>query len=324
MPDSQPPPNWGPAYDERDLDALLSGETENLPSALIPLAGALATLHAPPLRSELTGEAAARAVFRQQFAPAAPGPEHGTVPAHTLALPRAADRPPRHTARHRRRPARGGLRRPVTIVGVAAGLALVAGVAVAGLVPGPVRQLVHRHATASPTLAAPDTARASQAPSVDATGSKAPVIRPTPSVFGASATASDPGALCREYYSFWGHPEPKSAWPAEQARWKKLSGLAGSPWKVFSYCLPYVDYGSWGSTPGATAPPQGSPWPEPGKNPDTASNGHQGKSTGKSTVTGPTGPGASSGSNPGTGGTAGPGQQDQSQQDENRSSSRVG
>ena len=27
MPDSQPPPPWGLAYDERDLDALLSGET---------------------------------------------------------------------------------------------------------------------------------------------------------------------------------------------------------------------------------------------------------------------------------------------------------
>ena len=46
MPDSQVPPIWGPAYDERDLDALLSGETGSTPAALQPVESTLAALRA--------------------------------------------------------------------------------------------------------------------------------------------------------------------------------------------------------------------------------------------------------------------------------------
>jgi len=64
MPDSQQPPFWGPAYHERDLDALLSGESWSTSLALRPVEGTLAALRAAPARRELSDEAAARAAFR--------------------------------------------------------------------------------------------------------------------------------------------------------------------------------------------------------------------------------------------------------------------
>ena len=64
MPDSFPPLTWGPPFDERNLDALLSGHLADTPSALRQVADALAALRAAPTPAELTGEAAARAEFR--------------------------------------------------------------------------------------------------------------------------------------------------------------------------------------------------------------------------------------------------------------------
>ena len=45
MPDSFPPPGWGPApFDERDLDAVLAGKTADVPVALHPVVDVLAAL----------------------------------------------------------------------------------------------------------------------------------------------------------------------------------------------------------------------------------------------------------------------------------------
>jgi hypothetical protein len=308
MPENQLPPSWGPAYDERDLDALLSGDTANLPDALLPLAGTLATLHARPVRAELAGEADARAAFRR-FAQGAgswtPGAEHGTVP-HTLVLHRPQeDRAQRHTPRHRRRRAGGGLHRPLTIVGAAAGVMLVAGVAVAVLLPGSIKHLAHLgHTPSGATVAASGTGQASQAPdSRSATKEPpSPVIRPTPSNSGSPGTTTDPGTLCREYYGFFEHKEPKSAWAGEMAIWRKLETLAGSPWKVLSYCLPDVDFGSWGNHGPTVTPPHGSsPWP-------SATAGSPGNGSGGQAGTG-TGNGSSgNGANGSSGNGSGPGQ----------------
>ncbi|MFY9777187.1 MAG: hypothetical protein WAK28_21675, partial [Trebonia sp.] len=65
MPDSLLPPGWGFApFDERDLDAVLSGKTADVPVALRPVADALASLRAGPVPAELYGEANAMAEFR--------------------------------------------------------------------------------------------------------------------------------------------------------------------------------------------------------------------------------------------------------------------
>ena len=64
MPDSLLPPGWGPApFDERDLDAVLSGERPT-PGRAASGRGRLASLRAGPVPAELYGEADARAAFR--------------------------------------------------------------------------------------------------------------------------------------------------------------------------------------------------------------------------------------------------------------------
>ncbi len=73
MSDSQPPV-WGPAYDERDLDDLLSGETFGVPGPLRAVAATLAALQADPASAELDREAAARGAFRLFVLPDAAAP----------------------------------------------------------------------------------------------------------------------------------------------------------------------------------------------------------------------------------------------------------
>jgi hypothetical protein len=100
MPDSLLPPSWGPApFDERDLDAVLSGETAEIHPALRPVADTLAVLRAAaPTPAELHGEAAVMAEYR------ALGLGQSDGPAQTLVLPAVpAGRPPRRAARHRAR-----------------------------------------------------------------------------------------------------------------------------------------------------------------------------------------------------------------------------
>ena len=134
MPDSQVPPIWGPAYDERDLDALLSGETGSTPAALQPVEGTLAALRGAATRRELSDEAVARAAFRA-FVPVSPttGPlpwaaeaEPAAVTSHTLVLPPADHRQqPAARHRHRRRTARSARKPSIAVTGAAAAALIV-------------------------------------------------------------------------------------------------------------------------------------------------------------------------------------------------------
>jgi len=271
MPENQLPPSWGPAYDERDLDALLSGELANLPEALMPLAGTLAALHARPAWAELAGEAAARSAFRNLARD--PGswtgePEPGTVTARTLVLPRPqGDRAQRHTPRHRRPRAGGTVRRSYKIGGIAAAVVLVAGVAVAVLVPGShLAPFVHHPASQSAAAKGMGTSKASQAP-LSKGAKPVPTILPTPGPSSSPGKSPDPGTLCREY--FFNHPDSNSAWAAENALRRELDGLAKGHWKVFNYCLGYLDFDFWGSKGTTPTPPHGN---------DSGTSGNQGTS----------------------------------------------
>ncbi len=150
MPDSQVPPIWGPAYDERDLDALLSGETGSVPVALKPVQSTLAALRGAATRRELADEAVARAAFRA-FVPVSPttGPlpwaaeaEPAAVTSHTLVLPPAGRRQqPAARHRHRRRTA-GSARRPgIAVTGAAAAALIVVATVVTGALTGSIGEL---------------------------------------------------------------------------------------------------------------------------------------------------------------------------------------
>jgi hypothetical protein len=160
-----PPPPWGPAsYDERDLDALLSGEAAGIPDALRPVADTLAALRSAPQCTELAGEAAARAAFRAFTVAGESGPgwtpgsagtagSDGTAGSCGSAISAGAAGPavdghlpvlsvvngnggPHALAR--RRHATTGLWRAVAMVGTAAAAVIIVGaVAIAGIFSSP-------------------------------------------------------------------------------------------------------------------------------------------------------------------------------------------
>ena len=150
MPDSQVPAIWGPAYDERDLDALLSGETGSTPVALQPVEGTLAALRGGATRRELADEAVARAAFRA-FVPVSPttgplpwaaGAEPAAVTSHTLVLPPADHRQqPAARHRHRRRTGRSARRPSIAVTGAAAAALIVVATAVTGALTGSIGEL---------------------------------------------------------------------------------------------------------------------------------------------------------------------------------------
>jgi hypothetical protein len=250
MPDSQQPPFWGPAYHERDLDALLSGAAGNTPPALRPVESTLAALRAAPTRRELSDEAAARAAFRATARPQEPWPaavEHGTVTQHTLVLP-AADsllrpgdrRRPSAARRRRRRRAFWGGRRAaaIALTSVAAVAVIVIAVAITGAIPGSIGKMMSfgSHPTKAASSAVP-TGRTPGSLDGSATASHPTPTAPaagTPSVSPSATTGSS--TLCRELF------EPS----AQQNRttWLSLvtqvSQLAGGQNKVFGYCFRYL------------------------------------------------------------------------------------
>jgi hypothetical protein len=172
MSDSLPPYGGPDPYGGWDLEGLLSGENVWLPEAMGPVAGTLSALCAPPTATELTGESAARAMFRQAMAsagsgpagpgsglawpggePGRPGSELGRVgavawqdgaawsgsaaaDAHTLIRPdRAADDAARAATRPRhshRRPPRYPRWRSKALVGAAAAAVVIVGGVVLG------------------------------------------------------------------------------------------------------------------------------------------------------------------------------------------------
>jgi hypothetical protein len=243
MPDSLPP-NWGPApYDERDLDAVLSGATADIPVTLRPVADTLAALRAAAAPAELSGQATIMAEFRALGLGEA---ARAADPAMTPQLP--ADRPRRRTARHRgrrgrRRAASRVSLRARALMGAAAAAAIVVAVAFTGNLPGPIQHLphfAHPASNASPGLqvqsAATESARPK--PSHHATASPVPVSSSSPSPSSPSPS-SDRGRLCRALSGDSNH-QGAADWRAEVSLLQELSKLAGGSDHVSGYCSPYV------------------------------------------------------------------------------------
>jgi hypothetical protein len=246
MPDSLPPPGWGPApFDERDLDAVLAGKTADVPVALRPVADALAALRADPVAAELYGEADAMAEFR------ALGLGQAGRPAATMLLearpagPRA--RPGRRPARHRVRPARRhplrrAVLRPAVLSAVAAAAVIVVAVLVPGNFAGPLRAIAHMASPSAGASFPKSSTGHPTAPGVEATSAgrettSAPSVAPsTPS---AQSVLSD---SCLAYYSYFKHPEGLSPWATQRLLWDQLTKLVGTDdWlKVYQDCAPYV------------------------------------------------------------------------------------
>jgi len=266
MPDSQVPPIWDPAYDERDLDALLSGETGGTPVALQPVEGTLAALRAAATRRELADEAVARAAFRA-FVPVSPttgplpwgaGAEPAAVTSHTLVLPPADHRQqPAARHRHRRRTARSARKPRVAVTGAAAALIVVA-TAVTGALTGSIGELTsfgRQPASTSASASATGQSPGSQGVQVKgAAPDRIPTPKPTVSAPPAPSPTPDPGSLCRQYARDVDHPGQ-----AARAAWITLNGqlstLASGQAKILSYCvhilgLPLSGKGEWPSAGG--------------------------------------------------------------------------
>lgn len=238
MPDNLLPPGWGSApFDERDLDAVLAGETADIPDALRPVADALATLHAPPAPSELRGEANAMAQFRELGQGRAP---RHAEPAPTLLLAAQDDGQRRRAARHRgtRRVSRPGRRRngALLVSGVAA--AIVAAAVFTGTLPDPIAHLA-RAPTNSPS-AAHDTRNSSSPNAETSTAAKDPTG--SPSATGSAASGQSRATVCRMYYGYYYQQSPPSDSRTELSVQNQLRELAGTKdrHKVYQFCAPYL------------------------------------------------------------------------------------
>jgi hypothetical protein len=249
MPDIPLPPWWGPAsFDERDLDAVLSGETTDIPVALRPVADALAALQAAPMPAELRGEAMIMGEFRAlaEFRAAGFGRDGragDTAPTLVLSVPRggpARRGAPRHRARRRAAPAPHW--RMGTLLGVAATVVVLAAVVLAGYVPGPIQRLTHLgNPSASSQSAARHAGGNSSSPKVEGSASQEPTAPPTAA--GSAAPQQSEGSwLCHAVYNIVKDPGPSGNWKELSSLWDRLTKLAGSsrPSRVASYCAPYV------------------------------------------------------------------------------------
>jgi hypothetical protein len=275
MPDSFPPLTWGPPpFEERDLDALLSGGVTETPVALRQVADALTALRAEPAQAELSGEAAARAEFRAFAESLGLGlDEAARADGHPYAevLSALALRAGRPTARHRIiRGTRGGAARPgrparrhragpparrisrrgavVTAVGVTAALVVAVFVGT-GSLPGP-HPLGHSSAAGTPSVGgSPSKSSPSQnlqarsatpVPSHKATPTHS--ARETPSSSPSSVPSPSPADLCRAYYRDLLSPQPHDARTVEHALLVQIAKLAGDPahFDVNMYCVQHL------------------------------------------------------------------------------------
>jgi hypothetical protein len=251
MPDSLQPPSWGPApFDERDLDAVLSGQPGDVPAALRPVAETIAALRAAPMPAELSGETAIMAEFRAMAG------SRGGRQADTLELPLvSADGSPRRSARHRarRRGARQVSRRTGALMGAAAAVLIVVAVAFAGNLPGPIQRFTPfdfgRSSTASPSAGHSSGGKAA---SSGVQGSATPTKPATPQASVSSggvapespspSPTSSPGSLCRAYFGYFLTHRQSGLSPAEKSLYWQLARLARSPElaKVLHYCASYL------------------------------------------------------------------------------------
>ena len=250
MPDSFPPPSWGPApFDERDLDAVLSGEMADIPVVLRPVVDTLAALRAAPAPAELSGEATIMAEFRAlaEFRVLGLGeaaPHAG--PAQTLQLPALpSDRPRRRLARHRgrRQAARPVSRRPGVLMGIAAAAAIVVAVVFTGTLPGPIQRLAHlAHLSTATSSAARPTMGNSASPKVEVTSAAREPTAPASVTHSAAPGQSEASRLCHAYYGYFRHIERRSSWSGVVSLWEQLRKLTGSgnAYRMYRYCAPYV------------------------------------------------------------------------------------
>jgi hypothetical protein len=243
MRDSLPSPPWGiPSYDERDLDALLSGEVTDIPVALRPLADALTALKGPPTPAELRGGATIRAEFLAQteFGPFGPAQQGALAApgrrAETLKL--SALQPgsrPRRAARHRvRRPAN---RRFGVFLAAAAVAAIAGAAAFTGNLPGPHLLPASSRAASSavrPTSPALQGRSASPLPTAPQKGE-----RSSPSSSPSAGASPNGSALCRTFFWSFEHPVNGQQWRKSRA-YGQLSVEAGGPGHILSFCQPYI------------------------------------------------------------------------------------
>jgi hypothetical protein len=251
MPDSTPPFGWGPAaFDDWDLDDLLSGRLAVTPPALRQVAEALGALRAaPPTPSELSGEAAVMAEFSALFGYRGFGPREtarARDQADTLVLPAQPSRAARagraHAPRHRGRPAR---RRPLSwqagaLMGATAAIVIVTVVAFGGRLPGPIKSFANV-STSSPQATHPAPGNSE---SQNVAAKSAASMRPSPShpasTQPAAAQLPAGATLCRTWFADFLRPQSHSNGRAEFSLFLQLIKLAHGPDNVFSYCTPWV------------------------------------------------------------------------------------
>lgn len=237
MPDSLPPYGWGFAsFDDRDLDAVLDGETADIPVLLRPVAEALATLRAAPAPAELSGEENAMAEFR---ALGLGHPWHPAGLAQTLLLEAPPAAPPRPRAA---RPRRRGTGKPAswragTLMSLAAAAAFVLAMVFTGNFSGPIHSLANLARTPAPT----GSPSQSSSPREDSPSATREPTAP-PSATRPAAPAQSPVSTCRAYYGYFLHPAPPSSLAAEERLWEQLTKLAGHrDWfQMWRFCAPYV------------------------------------------------------------------------------------
>jgi len=232
MPDSLLPPGWGPPpFDDRDLDAVLAGETADVSPVLRPVVDFLATLQAPAAPAELRGEEMAMAEFRALGLGQAPPPVRPAPTPQPQAPP--AGRRRRGAARHRSR----RVRRPASPLAVAMSVAAAAAavivivVAFTGNLPGPIQRLTGHQATPS--------AGHSAAPRG---GTQSAAVATAHPEVTSAPPAPEPSTACRAYFDYFRQAEPPSSWQAEISAWHRLSALVGSQnlVQVYRDCAPYV------------------------------------------------------------------------------------
>jgi hypothetical protein len=246
MPDSLLPPGWGFAsFDERDLDAVLSGKTADVPVALRPVADVLASLRAGPAPAELYGEANAMAEFRALGLGQAgrPGPTMllEALPASSPA--RSGRRPARHRVRPaRRRALRRAVLRPAALFGAVAAAVIVFAVLVTGNFVGPFRDIAHMASPSARTPSATGSTGHSAAPRVETSSAGLETTAPPSATHSTASAQSVLSNSCRAYYSYYKHPEGLSYWATQLSLWDQLTKLTGTDnwFKVYQYCAPYV------------------------------------------------------------------------------------
>lgn len=249
MPDNFLPPGWGPAsFDERDLDAVLAGNTADVDVRLRPVVDVLAALSAGPMPAELYGETNAMAEFRALGLGEAER-RMGSAPTMLLeVLPagQRAGRPGRRPARHRvrpgrRHPVRGAALRPALLSAFAAAAVIVLAVLVTGNFAAPFRAIAHMASPSAGTPSATEATGRSKAPGVETSSSALYTTTPPPATY-STAPSPSPSETCRNYYSFIKHPQGPSPWATQLTLWHQLTKLVGSDsWgKVSQYCAQYV------------------------------------------------------------------------------------